>query len=336
MPPAEPSLRWDGDAIVTLDQRALPHERRILRLTTVDDVIAAIATLAVRGAPAIGLAGAMGVALSAFKHCRPGAAGHCADAVRLDAQRLIAARPTAVNLAWAVHRALGRVPEGAHAVLQEATAMLQEDITANRTMVGHAVATVLAHTPDRPLRVLTHCNTGRLATAAVGTALGTIIALAEAGRIAEVLVGETRPLLQGARLTAWELAEAGVPHRLCIDSAPAAAMSQGLVDCVLVGADRIAANGDVANKIGTYSLAVAAAHHRIPFVVVAPESSWDRSLPDGSAIVIEERDDDEVTGFGGVKTAPPGTRAYNPAFDVTPADLITAVVSEHGVHRHER
>ncbi|WP_344493490.1 S-methyl-5-thioribose-1-phosphate isomerase [Streptomyces enissocaesilis] len=336
MPPAQPSLRWEGDAIVALDQRALPLDRRMLRLATVDDVIDAIATLAVRGAPAIGLAGAMGVALSAFEHCRPGTAGTCAEAVHLDAQRLIAARPTAVNLAWAVRRALERVPEGADAVLRETTAMLQEDITTNRTMVGHAVDTVLAHTPDRPLRVLTHCNTGRLATAAVGTALGTIVALAAAGRIAEVLVGETRPLLQGARLTTWELAEAGVAHRLCVDSAPAAAMSRGLVDCVLVGADRITANGDVANKIGTYSLAVAAAHHRIPFIVVAPESSWDRSLADGSSILIEERDDDEVTGFGPVKSAPPGTRTYNPAFDVTPAQLITAIVSEHGAHRPER
>ncbi|MFJ5831677.1 S-methyl-5-thioribose-1-phosphate isomerase [Streptomyces sp. NPDC093089] len=332
MPSDQPSLRWDGDAIVTLDQRALPHERRLLRLTTVDDVITAITTLAVRGAPSIGLAGALGVVLSAYAHCLPGTTGGGREAVSADARRIVAARPTAVNLAWAVDRALAKLADGPDAVLAEANAMIDEDRSVNRQMVDHAVRAVRDRCPRRPLRILTHCNTGRLATAAVGTALGTILALADAGEVAEVLVDETRPLLQGARLTAWELAEAGVPHRVCVDSAAAAAMSRGLVDCVLVGADRITARGDVANKIGTYALAIAAAYHGIPFLVVAPESSWDRSLADGRDIVIEERDTDEVTSYGGTRTTPVGTRAYNPAFDVTPASLITAIVSEHGVH----
>lgn len=328
----QPSLRWDGEAIVTLDQRALPHERRLLRLTTVDDVITAITTLAVRGAPSIGLAGALGVVLSAYAHCSPGTGDTGWEAVRADARRLASARPTAVNLAWAVDRVLTKLTDGPDAVLAEATVMIDEDRSVNRQMVDHAVRAVLDRCPQRSLRILTHCNTGRLATAAVGTALGAILALAEAGKVTEVLVDETRPLLQGARLTAWELAEADVPHRVCVDSAAAAAMSQGLVDCVLVGADRITARGDVANKIGTYALAIAAAHHGIPFIVVAPESSWDRSLADGRDIVIEERDADEVTSYGGIRTTPLGTRAYNPAFDVTPASLISAIVSEHGVH----
>ncbi|MFE5730196.1 S-methyl-5-thioribose-1-phosphate isomerase [Streptomyces sp. NPDC056528] len=330
-PSDQPSLRWEDNAIVTLDQRALPHERRLLRLDTVDDVVTAITTLAVRGAPSIGLAGALGVALSAYAHCPPGTGGG-QQAVHADARRLAAARPTAVNLAWAVDRALGRLADGPDAVLAEATAMIDEDRAVNRQMVAHAVQAVLDRCPQRSLRLLTHCNTGRLATAAVGTALGTILALADAGKVTEVLVDETRPLLQGARLTAWELAEAGVPHRVCVDSAAAAAMSQGLVDCVLVGADRITARGDVANKIGTYALVIAAAHHGIPFIVVAPESSWDRSLVDGRDIVIEERAADEVTSYAEILTTPRGTRAYNPAFDVTPASLITAIVSEHGVH----
>ncbi|WP_330241871.1 S-methyl-5-thioribose-1-phosphate isomerase [Streptomyces sp. NBC_00525] len=327
------SLSWDENAIVTLDQRALPHESRLLRLATVDDVITAITTLAVRGAPSIGLAGALGVALSAYAHCRSGVTGAGRQAVHADARRLAAARPTAVNLSWAVDRALGKLADGPDAVLAEATAMIDEDRAINRRMVAHAAQAVRDRCPQRPLRLLTHCNTGRLATAAVGTALGTVLALAEAGMVTEVLVDETRPLLQGARLTAWELAAAGVPHRVCVDSAAAAAMSRGLVDCVLVGADRITERGDVANKIGTYGLAIAAAHHGIPFIVVAPESSWDRSVVDGRDIPIEERDADEVTTYGGLRTTPRGTRAYNPAFDVTPAPLVTAIVSEHGV-RH--
>ncbi|MET8681406.1 S-methyl-5-thioribose-1-phosphate isomerase [Streptomyces sp. NPDC004647] len=322
----EPSLRWDDGAVLTVDQRALPHEYRLLRLATQDQLISAITTLAVRGAPAIGLAGALGVAMSARQHSTDTSLD--VQAVRADAARLAGARPTAVNLAWAVHRALARLADGPEAVLAEAMAMLDEDITVNRAAVDRAAGLVESLTEARPLRVLTHCNTGRLATAAVGTALGTILELAERGRIEEVLVDETRPLLQGARLTTWELGEAEVPYRLCVDSAAAAAMARGLVDCVLVGADRIAANGDVANKIGTYGLAVAAARHGIPFIVVAPESTWDRDLADGSGIVVEERAPAEVTHVAGTAIAPVGAGVYNPAFDVTPAGLITAIVSE--------
>ncbi|WP_457030743.1 S-methyl-5-thioribose-1-phosphate isomerase, partial [Kitasatospora sp. P5_F3] len=254
-------------------------------------------------------------------------------AVRADAARLAEARPTAVNLGWAVRRALSRLDHGPDAVLAEALEMLHEDIAVNRAAVARAADLVESLAPDGPLRVLTHCNTGRLATAAVGTALGTILELADRGRIKEVLVGETRPLLQGARLTAWELGEARVPYRLCVDSAAAASMSRGLVDCVLVGADRIAANGDVANKIGTYGLAVAADRHRIPFIVVASDSTWDRDLPDGTGIVVEERRPDEVTHLAGTAVAPAGAEVHNPAFDVTPAELVTAIVSEHATVR---
>ncbi|WP_030192315.1 S-methyl-5-thioribose-1-phosphate isomerase [Streptomyces sp. NRRL S-87] len=328
------SIRWEDGAILTTDQRALPHEHRPLRLSTVDEVIEAVQSLAVRGAPAIGLVGALGVALSAHAH-QHGGAGDGVDepAVRADAERLAKARPTAVNLAWAVHRVLGHLPQGPRAVLDAALEMISEDVAVNRAMVARAAELVESLTPDRPLRILTHCNTGRFATGAVGTALGTIVELAARGRVLEVLADETRPLLQGSRLTAWELGEAGVPYRLCVDAAAAAAMAQGLVDCVLVGADRIAANGDTANKIGTYGLAVAAARHGIPFVVVAPEATRDPDLADGGGIVIEERPAAEVTSLAGRATAPADAGVYNPAFDVTPAELITAVVTEREVFR---
>ena len=330
-PPAT-SLTWSDGAVVLIDQRALPHETRWLRLSTVDEVVEAIGRLAVRGAPAIGLAGALGVALSARRHTGPDGVTDEA-AVRADARRLARARPTAVNLAWAVDRVSQHIAAGPDAVLRAALRAVDEDVATNRACATSAADVVAGMLPGRPLRVLTHCNTGRLATAAVGTALGAILELADRGRIAEVLVGETRPLLQGARLTAWELGEAGVPYRLCPDSAAASAMARSMVDCVLVGADRIAANGDTANKIGTYALAVAAARHGIPFVVVAPESSWDPALPDGSGIRVEERGSDEVTSLGGVRVAPHGARVFNPAFDVTPHDLITVLVSEARVVR---
>ncbi|MFB6440850.1 S-methyl-5-thioribose-1-phosphate isomerase [Streptomyces sp. NPDC056411] len=328
----QPSLHWEDGAIVTIDQRVLPHTHRQLRLRTVDEVIEAITTLAVRGAPAIGLTGALGVALSALRHRQPGG-GVDEPPVRADAQRLVAARPTAVNLEWAVHRVLTRLPEGHRAVLDEGLAMLREDAEVNAAMARRAADLLDDLLPDRPLRLLTHCNTGRLATAAIGTALGVILELADRGRVAEVLVDETRPLLQGARLTAWELREAGVPHRVCVDSAAAFALASGRVDCVLVGADRIAANGDVANKIGTYGLAVAAARSAVPFLVIAPESTRDPALATGAGITIEERGAVEVTEFAGGPLAPAGTAAFNPAFDLTPADLITAIVSESRVDR---
>ncbi len=320
----EASIGWADGALLAIDQRALPDEFRWLRLTTVDEVIDAITTLAIRGAPALGVAGAFGVALASYTH-----AGDTEKATS-EAQRIASARPTAVNLAWGVRRALAALPAGADAVLAEARQMLSEDAEANRHCATHAADLVLRLCPDRPLRVLTHCNTGRLATTAFGTALGAVRVLHSRGKVAEVLVDETRPLLQGARLTAWELAEAGIAHRLTIDSAAAWAMATGQVDCVLVGADRITADGSVANKIGTYALAVAAHRHSIPFIVVAPESTRDSATATGSEIVVEQRAANEITHVGSVATAPAGTDAFNPAFDVTPPELITAVVTENG------
>ncbi|MFD8250532.1 S-methyl-5-thioribose-1-phosphate isomerase [Nocardia sp. NPDC059691] len=329
------SLVWDDGTLVTVDQRGLPHEVRELRLSTVDQVIDAIRTLAIRGAPAIGIAGAFGVVLATAAHTVGGVVDE--TAAQAEADRIAAARPTAVNLAWAVRRVRAKVGRGADAVLAETLDMLAEDGRVNRAAATNAADLVQRLCPDRPLRVLTHCNTGRLATSAFGTAIGTLRVLSERGAIEQVLVDETRPLLQGARLTTWELAEAGIPHRLTIDSAAAWAMATGQVDCVLVGADRVTANGDVANKIGTYGLALAARHHGIPFVVVAPESTRDLSMATGREIVVEERAAAEVTGFGGVATAPAHTEVFNPAFDVTPADLVTAVVTEEGVvHRSDR
>ncbi len=321
-------MSWDGDALIAIDQRALPHQLRQLRITTVDDVVEAIKTLAIRGAPAIGISGAFGVVLAAFGYPRD------AEKVRLEAARIASARPTAVNLAWGVQRALARLPEGPQAVLEEALQMLAEDAQVNRAAATHAADLIQRLCPDRPLRVLTHCNTGRLATTAFGTAIGALRVLHARGQIENVVVDETRPLLQGARLTAWELAEAGIPHRLTIDSAAAWAMATGGVDCVIVGADRVAADGSVANKIGTYGLAVAARRHGIPFIVVAPESTRDLATPTGRQIVVEERGADEITHVGGVATAPEGTAVFNPAFDVTPPELITAVVTENGVVSH--
>jgi methylthioribose-1-phosphate isomerase len=324
------SLQWVGDAVLALDQRALPHEHRYLRLESVDDVIDAIAELAIRGAPAIGVAGAFGVALSARLHERGGTVD--LPAVGRDAERLIAARPTAVNLSWAVRRVCDRLVEGADAVLAEACALVEEDERVNTAAAGHAADLLIELCGARPLRVATHCNTGRLATLGRGTALGAITELDERGCLSSVLIGETRPLLQGARLTTWELASAGIEHRLCVDAAVPAAIARGMVDCVVVGADRVAANADVANKIGTYPLALAAARQGIPFVVVAPESSIDRSIAGGEAIEIEQRSPAEVLEVAGRRTAPAGTAVYNPAFDVTPASLVTAVVSERGVY----
>ncbi|WP_409186068.1 S-methyl-5-thioribose-1-phosphate isomerase [Amycolatopsis sp. VS8301801F10] len=315
------TVDWAGGAIVIVDQVALPGEYRTLTLRTVTELVDAIQRLAVRGAPALGAAGALGVALAA---CQGGD-------VRAEADRIARARPTAVNLAWGVQRALARLPHGADAVLAEAKAMLDEDEQRNRTASAHAAEVVLDACPRRPLRLLSHCNTGHLATVAWGTALGVVWHLHARGLVESVLVDETRPLLQGSRLTAWELEQAGVPYRVQPDGAAAAAMARGLVDCVLVGADRIAANGDVANKIGTYGLAISAAHHGVPFVVVAPTSTVDKSVATGADIAIEERAGAELTEFGGAQIAPKGAAVFNPAFDVTPHALITAVVTEDGV-----
>ncbi len=314
------TIDWDGDAVTIIDQTALPAEYRILRLRTVDELIDAITRLAVRGAPALGGAGALGVVL----------ATRAGGDVRASADRVAQARPTAVNLSWGVARALEKLDEGAEAVLAEALSILDEDERLNRAASGHAAEIVLGLCDRRPLRLLSHCNAGHLATVAWGSALGVVWHLHQRGLVESVLVDETRPLLQGSRLTAWELAQAGVPYRVQPDGAAAAAMARGLVDCVLVGADRIAANGDVANKIGTYGLAIAARHHHVPLVVVAPSSTIDKSLASGADIAIEERAPEELRSYAGVTITPPGADVFNPAFDVTPAELITAVVTEHG------
>jgi methylthioribose-1-phosphate isomerase len=317
------TIDWDGDAVTIIDQTALPAEYRVLTLRTVDELIDAIRRLAVRGAPALGAAGALGVVLAA----RSG------GNVRAAAERVAQARPTAVNLSWGVARALEKLDDGPEAVLAEALEILDEDERLNRTASAHAAEIVLALCEHRPLRLLSHCNAGHLATVAWGSALGVVWHLHERGLVESVLVDETRPLLQGARLTAWELAHAGVAYRVQPDGAAAAGWARGVVFWVGGGADRIAANGDVANKIGTYGLAIAAHHHDVPFVVVAPSSTVDTSLATGAEIAIEERPPDELRTFNGTTITPPDADVFNPAFDVTPAGLITALVTEHGRYR---
>jgi methylthioribose-1-phosphate isomerase len=281
---------------------------------TVDEVCEAIRSLAIRGAPAIGAAGAMGVALAFVR-------GEDLDDA---AMRLIATRPTAVNLAWGVRRA-----RAAGDPVAEAVAIAQEDVDRNRAIGAHGASLI-----DDGARVMTHCNAGSLACVGYGTAVGVIRAAHEGGRAVSVWVPETRPVLQGARLTAWELGRLGVPHRLVADVMAASLMAAGEVDCVIVGADRIAANGDVVNKIGTYALAVLADHHGIPFYVAAPTSTFDPDSPDGKSVPIEQRPREEVTEIAGVPIAPEGTEVDNRAFDVTPAELVTNYVTEEGVRSH--
>ncbi|MQA04994.1 MAG: S-methyl-5-thioribose-1-phosphate isomerase [Streptosporangiales bacterium] len=323
------TIDWVDGGIELVDQTRLPHDLTVVRVTEVDDLIAAIERLTVRGAPALGVAGAFGVALLAHT-AMPEAE------VRAHAMRLRAARPTAVNLAWGVDRALGRLPEGPDAVLAEAIACRDEDIAASLAM-GRRGATLLTDlVPDHPLRVMTICNTGGLAAVERGTALGVIQTLHERGELREVIAAETRPLLQGARLTAWELQRFGATYRLAVDSACPALLHRGYADVVVTGADRITARGDVANKIGTFALALAAKHAGVPFVVVAPESTVDPQTLDGSTIVIEDRPADEVVTVGGTPIAPADSNAVNPAFDVTDAELVTAIVTDQRVVRTDR
>jgi methylthioribose-1-phosphate isomerase len=338
--PVIQAVRWapDGVAVRVVDQRRLPAEVAERDLRTVEEVCEAIATLAVRGAPAIGVAGAMGLVVSLASHSGSAPDEFWARA-RSYASRIRATRPTAVNLAWAVDRLLARAEasraggttapaELLEVMRADATALLDEDREMCRRIGEHGLSLV----PDGA-RVLTHCNAGALATTGIGTALAPIYLATQQGRRVEVLVDETRPLLQGSRLTAWELSRAGIPVTVMTDGMAASVMRSGGVDLCLVGADRIAANGDVANKIGTYAVAVAARHHGIPFYVAAPTSTFDAGTPSGDAIVIEQRSADEVVcGFGRL-TAPAGVRVHNPAFDVTPAALVTAIVSDRGVHR---
>ena len=320
------TIDWDGDAVVIIDQVALPHEVRTLRIEKVDDLVDAIVRLAVRGAPALGGAGALGAVLAMDQGARE---GWDDAAVTAAIDRVRNARPTAVNLAWGVDRVAGLRHQGRDAMLVDARAVLDEDASGNRA-VGARGADLLAELcgTDTPIRVHTHCNAGALACVEWGTALGVVRTLHERGHLGRVLADETRPLLQGARLTAWELDQMGADFRVVIDGAGPFLVSRGETDAVVVGADRIAANGDVANKIGTYSLALAAARAGIPFVVAAPESTIDPATPDGASITIEDRGSDEVLGTGDARTAPLDAVALNPAFDVTPADLVTAIVTE--------
>jgi methylthioribose-1-phosphate isomerase len=309
------TIDWVDGAVELVDQTLLPDKCVTLRIHTVDELVDAIRRLAVRGAPALGVAGALGVAL--------------ADGDAAEIARLRAARPTAVNLAWGVDRAVAHLHEGREAVLAAALRVRDEDIAACVAM-GERGADLLE---GDELRIMTVCNTGGLAAVERGTALGVVQTLHERGRLAEVLALETRPLLQGARLTTWELARMGAPHRLIADSAGPYLLAKGGVDAVLIGADRIAANGDTANKIGSYALALAAERAGVPFVVVAPESTIDQSTPTGEHIEIEDRGADEIVSVRGVRVAPEGTAALNPAFDVTPHDLITAIVTDKRVIR---
>jgi methylthioribose-1-phosphate isomerase len=314
-------LAWRDGHIEALDQTALPHLVRTLRISTVDELVRAITSLAIRGAPVLGAAGALGVALAV----RQGS-GEGWDSARLEAEigRIAAARPTAVNLSREVSAVAALVGQGPAAV--EAAALAVQDATAatSRQISSRGAAFLLEECGAGPLAVHTHCNTGSLACLGWGTALGVIRALHVAGALSHVIVDETRPLLQGARLTCWELGRLGIEHQLACDGAAPFLISQGRADAVVVGADRIAANGDVANKIGTYSLALAARQAGIPFLVAAPESTIDQATPTGTAIPLEQRADEEVTH----PAAPAGTKALNLAFDITPAELVTAVVTE--------
>ena len=333
------AFREDGGVLYLIDQRRLPDTLVEYPVRSAGEVAYAIKEMIVRGAPAIGQVAAIGLALSAEVQ-RDGRPYARKATLRGSAAALIDARPTAINLRWAVERVMARYAEVgelsedgdaiADALRAEADAIVFEATTDHGRLAGFGLD-VLPDPVDRPVRILTHCNTGPLACGQYGTALGVVQAAHHAERAVHVWVDETRPYLQGARLTTWELAQAGVPHTLLPDVAAGHLMARGEVDVILVGADRVAANGDTANKVGTYSLAVLAARHQVPFYICAPTSSVDLATVDGSAIEIEERPAEEVLDFRGVRVAPPGTDVRNPAFDVTPAELITGIITEEGV-----
>ena len=332
------AVAWRDGRLEIVDQTLLPGRFAVRELRDLDQVVDALVRLAVRGAPAIGVTGAFGVVVGLEEAGLPRPGPEGLAAARADLERVAAtlagARPTAVNLGWAVRRVAaaaaraGDAAELRRLALAEAEAILEEDRAACAAMAEAGRAELAARS-----RVLTHCNTGRLATAGLGTALGVVYAKAAAGEPVQVLASETRPLLQGARLTAWELVSAGIPVTVVADTAAGAAMAGGLVDAVLVGCDRVAANGDTANKIGTYSLAVLARANAIPFYVVGPLSSFDSTAADGAAIQIEQRPADEVALVAGSRLAPEAAGVWNPAFDVTPAELITAFITDAGVLR---
>jgi len=341
------TIFWQDAAVVMIDQRALPLAERHVACTDYREVIAAINDLTVRGAPAIGVAAAMGIALGALHlpDSSPEAFRRAFDGI---CTQFAATRPTARNLFWAIERMkrcfdaavaceAGKAPKGAgngsmrsvrESLTAEAIRIGAEDIAINRRLGQNGCELI----PDGA-RILTHCNAGALATAGYGTALGVIRAAREEGKTLHVYADETRPVLQGARLTAWELVREGIHCTLIADNMAGFLMQKKKVDLVIVGADRIAANGDTANKIGTYGLAVLARAHGIPFYVAAPLSTIDPALPDGGVIPIEERNPDEMTHLGGIRTAPEGVAVWNPAFDVTPGNLITAIVTEAGLVR---
>jgi methylthioribose-1-phosphate isomerase len=321
------TLAWVGDGIELLDQTRLPQEATTIRVAEVDTLVDAIKRLAVRGAPALGVAGAYGVALAVERH-HP---HHDPDGFEAAVRDLRSARPTAVNLARMVDRVAEVARRDPDQALEAAHAVRQAEVAASRAMGDRGADLVLDLVPNRPVRAMTICNTGSLAAVERGTALAVVQTLHERDVLGEAIPVETRPLLQGARLTTWELAGMGAPFRLIVDSAGPFLLAQGAADVVLIGADRVAANGDTANKIGSFSLALGAAHAGVPFIVVAPESTLDEATPDGSGIVIEDRGPDEVTSVLGRPLAPAGTRAINPAFDLTPASLITALVTERRV-----
>jgi methylthioribose-1-phosphate isomerase len=318
------TLEWRREALRLIDQRQLPDELSYFDCCETADFVFAIKELIVRGAPAIGIAAAYGIALAAKR----------GEPLEAAAQSLKATRPTAVNLAWAVDRMLkiarksGNNPE---TLEREAIAIHNEDALMCRRIGEHGAALI-----KDGANILTHCNAGTLATGGIGTALGVIYTAHFSDKKIHVWVDETRPVLQGARLTAWELGRAGVPHTLICDNMAASLIAQGKVDCVIVGADRIAANHDIANKIGTYNLAVLCAHHKIPFYVAAPSTTFDSNCPDGSHVIIEQRPIGEVRSLGGIPIAPETTAIYNPAFDITPHDLITAIITEKGIVSYRR
>jgi len=323
-------MRWHGDSLELLDQRLLPNREVWLRLATAGGVAGAIRNMVVRGAPAIGISAAYGVVLAARAASGENWQLQVADAIKTLAE----SRPTAVNLFWALAR-MQQTLEGcntrADAIEQLGVAAMlihEEDLAANFAMAQHALVHM---NTDQPMSVLTHCNTGALATGGYGTALGVIRRLHEAGMLVNAFADETRPWLQGSRLTAWELSRDGIPVTLSADSAAAAILASGKVSWVIVGADRITANGDVANKIGTYSLAVLARYHGVGFMVVAPSSTVDMALASGREIPIEERDGKELRQVRDLLVAPASVAVFNPVFDVTPAELIGAIVTERGV-----
>ncbi|HEU5360970.1 MAG TPA: S-methyl-5-thioribose-1-phosphate isomerase [Candidatus Deferrimicrobiaceae bacterium] len=325
-------LEWTGDTLLLLNQRVLPLRESVTRITSAAGVAHAIRTMVVRGAPAIGVAAAFGLVLAVRNASRKRLPWR--EEFRKAAEELASTRPTAVNLFWAIARMrkvaerLPDEPEGAvYHLEREAIAIRDEDVAANRRMGAYGAKLLASGS------VITHCNAGSLATAGYGTALGVIRAAIGAGKKLHVFVGETRPFLQGARLTAWELGKEGIPCTLITDSMAATVLKEGRVQAAIVGADRIAGNGDVANKIGTYGLAILCRAHKVPFYVAAPVSTIDPGVRAGKSIPIEERDGREVTHFLGTRIAPDGISVYNPAFDVTPAKYVTAFVTERGVLR---